>query len=190
MKPLIITLFLGLLLSGCDSNSDQTTSANPATLGGAFTLQSTTGKVSLADFKGKVVVLYFGYTSCPDICPTSLAILTSAFHSLDKEQQQEIQPLLISLDPERDTAEKLKDYTAYFIPKMIGLTGSLDTVKRIAKQYKVNFRKTDTDSALGYVVDHASIYFIIGRDGKLFTHLMHNANPEEVAEKMKQALAN
>jgi len=199
MKYLFITLFFGLLLSACDSEKTKDTSntanthttnkpANKNVLGGSFTLQSTTGKVSLEDFKGKIVVLYFGYTACPDICPTSLAILTSAFNSLDEKDQQQIQPILISLDPERDTAEKLKDYVAYFIPKMIGLTGSLDEVKRIAKNYKVSFRKTDTDSAMGYVVDHSSIYFIIGRDGNLFTHLMHNSGPKDIAEKIKLAL--
>lgn len=198
MKQLILWLFLGLFFTACNSdktekinNTNSKKAGKPVTsqkLGGAFTLEATTGKVSLTDFKGKVVVLYFGYTSCPDICPTSLAILTSAFNSLDEEEQKEIQPLLISLDPERDTAKKLKEYASYFIPKMIGLTGSLEEVKRIAKNYKVNFRKTDTDSAMGYVVDHSSIYFIIGRDGELFTHLMHNSNPKEIAEKIKAAL--
>jgi protein SCO1/2 len=195
MKQLMLCVFLSLFITACDSNKTNKKinesvekPAKSQKLGGAFTLESTTGKVSLADFKGKVVVLYFGYTSCPDICPTSLAILTAAFNSLSKKEQKEIQPLLISLDPERDTAEKLKDYAAYFIPKMIGLTGSLDEVKHIAKNYKVNFRKTDTDSAMGYVVDHSSIYFIIGRDGKLFTHLMHNSDPKDIAGKMKLAL--
>ena len=202
---------LGLLLTGflfitvgCNSEATvtkETKSTNASTtksaaknvtkkqkLGGAFTLKATTGEVSLSDYKGKVVVLYFGYTSCPDICPTSLAILTAAFQQLDEEAKKEIQPILISLDPERDTPEKLKQYVSYFIPNMIGLTGDLKDIKRIAKNYKVNFRKTDTESAIGYVVDHSSIYFIIGRNGELFTHLMHNSNPTEIAEKIKLAL--
>ena len=114
--------------------------------------------------------------------------MTTALKSLSKEEGQQIQPILISLDPERDTPEKLKEYASYFMPSMIGLTGTKEEITRIAKNYRVNFRKTDIDGALSYVVDHASIYFIIGKDGKLFSHLLHNVTSKEIAEKLKQAL--
>jgi len=154
----------------------------------AFTLQSADGTVSLSDFKGKVAVLYFGYTSCPDICPSSLAIMSAALKKLDEEESKQVQPILISLDPERDTVEKLKEYVHYFMPNMIGLKGNKEETKRIAKNYHVNFRKTDVDSALSYVVDHASIYFIIGKDGNLFSHLLHDVTPKEITEKVRLAL--
>ena len=155
---------------------------------GSFTLQSADGPVSLSDFKGRVVVLYFGYTSCPDICPTSLATMTTALKSLSQEENKQVQPIMISLDPERDTAEKLKEYVGFFMATMLGLTGSKENIVRIAKDYHVNFRKTDVDSALGYVVDHASIYFIIGKDGHLFSHLLHDATPQEITAKVRKAI--
>lgn len=156
---------------------------------GFFTLQSAAGSVSLSDFEGRVVVLYFGYTSCPDICPTSLATMTTALKSLSQEENKQVQPIMISLDPERDTAEKLKEYVGFFMPTMLGLTGTKENINRIAKDYYVNFRKTDVDSALGYVVDHASIYFIIGKDSQLFSHLLHDATPQEITAKVRKAIS-
>lgn len=186
----IIALILGLLLllTSCNSGESESSQKNTPSLGGAFTLQSVDGDVSLSDFKGKVVMLYFGYTSCPDICPSSLAVMSVALKALSKEESQQVQPILISLDPERDNAKKLKEYVTYFLPNMIGLTGTKDEIKKIAKDYNVNFRKTDVDSSLGYVVDHSSIYFIIGKDGKLFSHLLHNVTSEEITKKIRQAI--
>lgn len=193
-----IILLLGLLLLAIGCNSEQKPSEPPPPpttetkkkplLGGQFTLQSADGKVSLADFKGKVVILYFGYTSCPDICPSSLAIMSSALKTLNKDESKQVQPILISLDPERDTPEKLKEYAAYFMPNMIGLTGTKEEIKQLAKNYRVNFRKTDVDSNLNYVVDHSSIYFIIGKNGELFSHLLHNVTAKEITKKVRQAI--
>ena len=153
-----------------------------------FELDSIKGKVSLSDFKDKVVILYFGYTSCPDICPTSLSRISLAYKSLNKQQQDQIQPLLISLDPERDTKEKLEQYAKYFIPNMIGLTGTTEQIAKIAAHYKVSYRKTEVESGLGYVIDHASIYFVIGKDGKLYSHLLHDVTPDEIAELLQEAV--
>lgn len=186
MKRRIILLLLGLLtLAGCHSNQQN---SDTEKTGGPFTLESTTGKVSLSDFRGKVVVLYFGYTSCPDICPTSLVTIASAINLLDDKDKMQIQPVMISLDPERDTPELLKQYVSHFYPNMIGLTGSQENIKRIAKNYQINFRKKITDSSIDYMVDHSSVYFIIDRDGKLFTHLLYDATPKEIAEKIKRTL--
>lgn len=153
-----------------------------------FELYSEEGKVSLSDFRGTVVMLYFGYTSCPDICPTSLARISTAYRSLSKDQQAKIQPILISLDPDRDSKSKLKSYVEHFLPNMIGLTGSKEQVAEVAKNYNISFRKTEVESGLGYVIDHSSIYFIIGKDGQLFTHLLHNVDPPEIAAALKAAL--
>ncbi|HID81186.1 MAG TPA: SCO family protein [Chromatiales bacterium] len=175
-----------LILAGCNSDNQ---SANESSPGGTFTLESATGNVSLSDFQGKVVILYFGYTSCPDICPTSLITLASAIKLLDDEDKKHVQPVMISLDPERDSPEKLKQYVSHFYPNMIGLTGSQEDIRRIAKNYRINFRKKSTESSINYLVDHSSVYFIIGRDGKLFTHLLYDATLEEIAEKIEHALS-
>lgn len=184
-KYSILFLILSLFLTGCNSDNQ---SANKVKLGGPFTLESATGKVSLSDFQGKVVVLYFGYTSCPDICPTSLVTLASAINLLDDKDKEHIQPIMISLDPERDSPEILKQYVSHFYPNMIGLTGSQEYIKRVANNYRVNFRKKNIESTTGYVMDHSSVYFIIGRDGTLFSHLLYDATPTEITEKIKQAL--
>ncbi len=171
-----------LIVFSCFANATVSDSANN------FILDSAEGKVSLSDFSNKVVMLYFGYTSCPDICPTSLARISSAYRSLTKEEQTQIQPILISLDPERDSKDKLADYTKFFLPGMIGLTGTEDEIAAVAKKYKISYRKTEVENGLGYVVDHSSIYFIIGRDGQLFSHLLHDVRPDEIAESLKNAL--
>lgn len=154
-----------------------------------FTLDSANGRVSSSDFKGMVKVLYFGFASCPDICPTSLARISAAYRSLDEAQQNQIQPLFITLDPERDSIEALSSYLKYFLPSIIGLTGTPQEIAEVAKRYRISYRKTEVESGLGYVVDHASIYFIIGRDGQLFSHLLHDVTASEIANSLKQALA-
>ncbi len=154
-----------------------------------FELYSVDGKVSLSDFRNKVVILYFGYTFCPDICPTSLARISAAYKSLTAEEQAQIQPVFISLDPERDTKQNLADYVTFFLPSFIGLTGTEQEIARVAKNYRILFRKTEVEDGLDYVIDHSSIYFVIGRDGQLFSHLLHDVTPVEIAEKLRMALA-
>lgn len=154
-----------------------------------FTLDSANGKVSLSDFKGKVSILYFGYTFCPDICPTSLSRISAAYKSLDPDQRKLIQPIFISLDPERDSAGKISEYLDYFSPDFIGLTGTLQEIVGVAKKYNINYRKTEVENGMGYVVDHSSLYFIIDRNGQLFSHLLHDVTSEEIADAMKNVLS-
>lgn len=153
-----------------------------------FTLDSAEGKVALSDFKGKVSILYFGYTFCPDICPTSLSRISMAYNSLDEAQKQQIQPIFVSLDPERDTKEKLVAYLDYFLPGFVGLTGTPEEIAEVARKYNISYRKTEVENGMGYVVDHSSIYFIIGRDGELYSHLLHDVTPDEIAEALKESL--
>ncbi len=140
--------------------------------GGDFTLQPDGGKaISLSDFRGKVVVIYFGFASCPDVCPTSLAIISSAMKSLSDEEVADVQGLFISLDTERDTPEKLKEYASYFHENIIGATGTAEQIQKITKQYGTYFTKVSGSSELDYLIDHTSVTFIIGKDvgaGKTF----------------------
>ena len=103
--------------------------------GGDFTLQSPNGSASLHDYKGKVVLLYFGYTFCPDICPTSLGFTTQALSALTPDELKKVQMLFVTVDPERDTLDKLKAYTAYFHPSVLGLTGSPEEIAKVARLY-------------------------------------------------------
>lgn len=158
-------------------------------MGGDFSLTSSTGPVSLSEMRGKVVVLYFGYSSCPDICPSSLAVISAAMQQLNAEERKQIQPVFIGVDPQRDTPEVLAEYTHAFNPGMIGLTGTKDQIDTVTAQYKVHYEIVPLkDSAAGYGVNHSSITFVIGRDGGVRDILGHGAPLESLVQKLKSAL--
>ena len=154
-----------------------------------FVLQSAMGPVALADYRGKVVVLYFGYAFCPDVCPTSLGILSLALNELSAEELGNVQPLFISVDPERDTVERLKTYAEAFHPSIIGITGSTLDIAEVSQQYDVLYMKVEMpDSALGYSVDHSSMYYVINRDGTLNQKISHGTDPKKIAEVLRRVL--
>jgi protein SCO1/2 len=158
-------------------------------LGGDFTLQSATGPVSLADFRGKVVVLSFGYTSCPDICPTTLGSIAAALGQLSEEERGQVQPMFVTIDPERDDAARMAEYTRHFYPGMLGLTGSAEQIARVAKQYLVIYAKVPLpDSALGYAMDHSARIYLVGRDGQLAALSHHGGPPAELAADIRDVL--
>lgn len=156
--------------------------------GGDFTLHSANGPLSLHDLKGKVVLLYFGYTFCPDICPTSLGFTSQALASLDKAELDKVQMLFVTVDPERDTLDKLKAYTAYFHPGILGLSGTPEEIARVAKSYGAVYAKQETGSAGGYVVDHSANTYVIAPDGSLFKALDHGTPPPQVVEAIRAAM--
>lgn len=160
-----------------------------AVLGGPFTLTDQNGRtVTDADFHGKYLLVYFGYTYCPDVCPTSLARNTEALDLLGK-QGEEIVPILISVDPERDTPERLKEYAAFFHPRLVALTGTPEQVAAVAKAYRVYYAKAETDRGPdAYLLDHSSFTYLMGPDGRFLQFFRHDLSPEEMAERIKQAL--
>ncbi|MCK4865378.1 MAG: SCO family protein [Gammaproteobacteria bacterium] len=158
-------------------------------IGGDFTLQSAEGAVSLSDYRGKVVVLYFGYAFCPDVCPTSLGLLSLALAKLKPEELDKIQTFFISVDPERDTVEKLKTYANAFHPNIIGITGTADEIADIAERYGVMYMKVELPgSAMGYAVDHSSRYYVIGSDGKLQKFIEHGTSPDDIVESLRSIM--
>ncbi|MFT6916947.1 MAG: protein SCO1/2 [Motiliproteus sp.] len=158
-------------------------------LGGAFSLHHLDGPVALADFSGKGVVMMFGYTSCPDVCPTGLATLAAALNRMSTEQQQQIQPLFISVDPERDTLEQLDQYSRYFFPSLLGITGSKAEVDRVVSAYGAFYRRVEmSGSALAYSVDHSARIYLIDRRGQLVNILNHNTPAAELARALQQLL--
>ena len=148
--------------------------------GGNFTLNSADGPVSLSDYKGKVVVLYFGYTYCPDICPTSLALFSNALSQLSKKQIADIQPIFISVDPERDTLDRLKLYAKYFHQNFIGITGSSEAIKQAADLYGAAYRRVEQESATGYIVDHSAYLYLVDKQGKLADSLPHGTPSRDI----------
>lgn len=159
-------------------------------LGGDFTLTSAAGPVSLSDFVGKVVVIYIGYASCPDVCPTALAVLSQSLRNLDPSERERVQGIFISVDPERDTPETLAEYSQFFSPRLIGVTGSRDDIDQVVKQYGAFYRRVEMpDSALGYAVDHSSRLYLVNQEGQLVHTLLHNSSPDELTLHLKQLLA-
>jgi protein SCO1/2 len=158
-------------------------------IGGDFTLQSENGPVSLADFRDKVVVLSFGYTSCPDICPTTLGTIGAAMGQLSEEERKQVQPMFITIDPERDDAVRMTEYTRHFYPGMLGLTGSTEEIAKVAKQYLVIYAKVPLPgSALGYAMDHSARIYLVGRDGKLAGLSAHSGPPADLAADIRDVL--
>ncbi len=190
---LILTLFLLAGLVTAFILSPRTTTLEQPLLhklGGDFTLTSASGTTSLADFRGQVVALYIGYASCPDVCPTSLAVMAQALKDLDPAELEQIQPLFISVDPERDTPQRLAEYSHFFHPKMLGLTGNREQIDQIVNQYGAFYRIVDLkDSAMGYAVDHSSRIYLINRQGQLSQTLMHGSMPNELVTYLRQLLA-
>lgn len=143
-------------------------SAEMDALGGDFTLSSPDGSLSLHDLRGKVVLMFFGYTSCPDICPTTLAVVSKVFANMTAAELQNVTALFVSLDPDRDTPELLNKYTQYFHPNIVGVTDRLEVMQKIMSDYGVRYeRKERPDSPLGYVISHTPDILVVDRDGRL-----------------------
>ena len=149
--------------------------------GGDFTLSTAAGPLRLADYRGQLVLLYFGYTSCPDACPTMLGLTSQALALLTERELAQVQPLFIAIDPARDTLPKIKEYASFFHPRRGAATGSAEAVAAVAKQYGVYYRAQPSDSAGGYTVDHSSSLYLLDRDGKLRRVLPHGTPPEQIA---------
>ncbi len=157
--------------------------------GGDFTLQSIKGPVSLKDFRGKEVLLYFGYTYCPDICPTSLAATAEGLKLLTPEELAQVAVIFVSVDPKRDTPARLKEYVEFFHPSMVGVTGSAEEIAAIAKRYGIFYAEQKVETAGGgYVVDHSADTFIVAADGRLVARMAHATPPEQVAEIIRKHL--
>lgn len=197
MKNLKQTLILGLLAAVSISiglwagmQREPKESAGYPDLGGDFTLTSDKGPVRLEDLRGKVVPIYFGFTHCPDVCITSLSAIAAALDMLTDEERSQIQPLFISIDPERDDPERVGVYARYFDASIIGLTGSLEEVTKVAKSHFVIFEKVPLeDSNIGYTMDHSSIFYVVGRDGVIRSLIHHGQTPEEIAKVLREALS-
>lgn len=156
--------------------------------GGDFVLQSAAGPVDTASLRGNLVLVYFGYTFCPDICPTSLTATSEAFKRLAPAELAQVRLVFVSVDPQRDTPARLKEYTEFFHPNMTGVTGSADEVAQVAKRYGAAYARQDTGSAAGYVVDHSAWTYVVAPDGRLVARLPHGATVEQIVAEIRKWL--
>lgn len=159
-----------------------------ALIGGPFSLIGTDGKrVTDKDFRGKLMLVFFGYTHCPDVCPTELQNMAEALDKLGPDANQ-VAPIFISVDPARDTPEALAAYVKNFGPRIIGLTGSADDIASAAKAYRVYFSSAE-GGAGNYTVDHSAFVYLMDREGNYLTHFMFNSPPETVAAAIKKHIS-
>jgi cytochrome oxidase Cu insertion factor (SCO1/SenC/PrrC family) len=200
MKSLILSLALvfGLFMGsaaiaeGQNASGPQLPDGFPITFGGPFSLTDHTGKaVTDKDFHGKFMLIYFGYTFCPDICPTNLQTMADALDQLGAKEKY-VQPVFITIDPARDTSKLLKDYVKAFYPSMVGLTGTEAQIKSVANAYRQHRQIVPTEETKkdpnDYLVAHSSITFLMGPDGKFVTLFPHDTKAEFMAKVMAKYL--
>ncbi len=160
-----------------------------ALVGGPFTLTDHTGKhVTEQDFRGRTMVVFFGFTFCPDVCPSGLQVMSAALDKLGPKADRVV-PVLITVDPERDTPAQLAMYVQSFHPRLVGLTGTPAEIEAVAKAYRVYVRKVgDPKSTAGYTIDHSSIIYVMGPDGAYRTHFPHSTNVDALAAALGKLL--
>ena len=160
-------------------------------IGGPFSLVNQKGMpVTDEIFRGRYMLIYFGYTFCPDVCPTSLQVMPDALSMMDEKDMQKIVPIFITIDPERDTPEVLKDYVPNFHPKMVGLTGTKEQIVSAAKAYRAYFNKVVEEGGddKEYLMDHTSITYLMGPEGQFVKHFPHGYDPKKMAERLTAIL--
>jgi len=159
-------------------------------IGGPFTLTDHNGQmVTENSYAGKYLLVFFGYTFCPDVCPTALTTISNTLDLLGVSADK-IMPLFITVDPVRDTPADLKEYVSYFHPKLVALTGTEEQIKAVTKTYRVYFAKAQAnkDDKEDYLMDHSSITYLIGPDGNFVEHFSHGMEPEKIAERLLKHL--
>jgi cytochrome oxidase Cu insertion factor (SCO1/SenC/PrrC family) len=157
-------------------------------VGGPFDLIDQAGRHRTdADFRGKLVLIYFGYTHCPDVCPTELQALSLALDMLGAAGDA-VQPLFITLDPERDTPSHLADYVTAFHPRLVALTGPDAAIRKVALAYKVYFAKNSFAHGRDYAMDHTGFMYLVGKDGRYLGFLPPGSSPEQIASTVRERL--
>ncbi|EPI8560452.1 SCO family protein [Vibrio fluvialis] len=170
-----------------DSQNQLSASQDPQTV----TLFGSDNKaVNIFDPKdNRIRIIYFGFTRCPDVCPTSLAMLAGALNELDEKTLSHLRPMFVSLDPERDNAEASATYAHYFHPMIEGMSAPLDVTTALAHRYGVIFRKTELpNSELKYTLDHSSYFYFLKPDGTLITKVPHTQNPAPIVDAIKKTI--
>lgn len=166
-------------------------SSGAALIGGPFDLTDQTGaKFTEARLLGKYSIIYFGYTFCPDVCPTELQTIAEALDKLSPAELEKMQPIFVTVDPTRDTVAVMAKYVALFHPKLIGLTGTEDQIRVAEKAYRVYADKAPSQGkdSKDYLMNHTSVLYLMGPDGKFLDHFANGSTPDKIAETIKKNL--
>ncbi len=160
-----------------------------AAIGGPFTLVDQTGaEVTEEILFGHYSLIYFGFTYCPDICPMTLQVMADAIELVPGQKSELVQPIFISLDPERDTVDGMGDYVVHFHPRMIGLTGSMDQVNDAASAYRVFFQKRPLEEGEDYTIDHSGFLYLMNRSGRYIDHFGKDVTVDELTARLRDLL--
>jgi protein SCO1/2 len=186
----ITALLLALLLGACSSGAGDAPPLEGARIGGPFTLTDQDGRqVSDKKFEGRYRLIYFGFTYCPDVCPVDLQNIGQALRQLEKSDPDvaaRIQPIFISVDPERDTPSVLKQYVAAFHPRLIGLTGTPQQIADVAKEYGAYYQKEAREGSSDYMVNHARLALLFGPRGEPIAILPHDQGAAAIAAELRR----
>ena len=183
----VLGISLGLVFFD-DNNSNPNASQMNYPGGGDFILHDGEKDIRLSDYDGKLRFIFFGYTSCPDICPTALSFISASLKQLTPKERDQVQVFFISVDPDRDNAEKLRNYTKYFHSNILGITGTKTEIDKVVKQYGAAYRKVESDSAMGYLVDHSASVYVVGKKGKIVDMLPHGLPVESITKTIRDLI--
>jgi protein SCO1/2 len=180
---LFAVAFVLAVLLGCQQARDPKLPA-----GGDFVFQSADGPVDSRSFRGKVMLVYFGYTNCPDVCPASLAAGGQALNAMTPEERKRVKLIMISVDPERDSVKHLKEYTAFFHGEMIGVSGTTVEIASLAKAFGAGYIKQPAKADGSYAVDHTVSTYVVSTDGKLAAVLDLGVSTDKLVATVRKLL--
>jgi cytochrome oxidase Cu insertion factor (SCO1/SenC/PrrC family) len=162
---------------------------NQPSIGGPFSLTDQDGRTVTNDsLKGKPTLIYFGYTYCPDVCPTSLLLMETAIEQIGPDSARKVNLVFITIDPERDTKELIKGYVSNFGTTFIGLTGTQEQIAAAARAYRVYYQKVPAKGGSPYLMDHSSIVYVLDRNGRFVNNFTHESKAEQIAAAVKKLL--
>jgi cytochrome oxidase Cu insertion factor (SCO1/SenC/PrrC family) len=188
MKALLGVWILALAAAAGWIGWDAWQGDRPA-IGGSFALTDQDGRTVTSDsLKGKPTLIYFGFTYCPDVCPTSLLLMETALEKLGPDAAKKVNLVFITIDPERDTPKLMKGYVENFGPTFIGLTGTPQQIADAARAYRVYYQKVPGKDGGPYLMDHSSIVYLLDRNGRFVTHFTHEAKAEAIATSVGRLL--
>jgi protein SCO1 len=183
LRPLYLALGILVLCTNAAA------SAASGAKGGDFTLEGPNGPLALSDLRGKVVLIFFGYTSCPDVCPISLARINASFSAMSEDERERVRALFITLDPQRDTRERLAKYTSYFHPNIIGLRDDDEAIGAVTRLYGVEYAREEMPgSELGYSISHPTDIFLVDAKGRLIETIPHDARSAHILARVRELL--
>lgn len=186
----VAVIMLALVVGGLGWYQQLAGDADSDMRGGPVELPSTRGDFSLSQLEeDQLAVLFFGYTYCPDVCPMSMAVVRQALSELDEASRERVVPVMVSVDPERDTLERLAEYTGFFGDAFIGATGSEAQLEEIAERYGVVWRRVETpESAMAYTIDHSSSLYLVDREGRILKRVLYSPAPHGLLSALRDAL--